>query len=352
MSDQIYDNMIAWKDTAPWHNKGFKVDPESTGQEMLKVAKLDFPVVLRALAMDNGSGIWIPTGLEKCAAVVRGDTGQVFQLASMGYKPVQNEEIVNFFQEYCQAGKATMDVVGGIGGGRIVWALAKLGKGANVNLGGVDKMKGYIVLATSHDGTLRTIGKATSIRVVCNNTLMAAIGEKAKAEFRMKHSRKWTPEVAAEAKKILGLALEQVQQLHEVAEKLSKVSIDDQGRLEFVHRLLNKGESVLEQIVNDAAPKSGADVLKAAMEQDEEKGDKLTRVGKAILEAMMHSPGADFVTAHNTMWGALNGFTYWADHSRGRTQDKRLERSLFDTDGQMKARAIDVAMQMSGVSAN
>ena len=62
--------------------------------------------------------------------------------------------------------------------GRKVWALARMTDKAarSHNVGGskngqADNVEGFMLLATSHDGSLQTVGQATGVRVVCWNTL-------------------------------------------------------------------------------------------------------------------------------------------------------------------------------------
>jgi phage/plasmid-like protein (TIGR03299 family) len=339
-----------------------------TGEEMLKVAKLDWKVQRRALAMRmaDGQGL-LSEPLSGYRAIVRADTDEVFQVATNRYYPLQNQEIVEFFREYCEAGHAEMETVGAIDGGRKVWALAKLNGTTSAEIGGQgsgDQVTGYMLLATSHDGSLRTIGKPTQVRVVCWNTLSASLGltngklgKAVSQEFRMKHSRKWTPAVAAEARKVMGMAVESIARINETADKLARVKIDQAGRIEFVKRLVG-GESLLEQVVADQDARrleAQRDTLLDSIIGQAERSktgdsDDLGRLGKALLESMLYSPGSDLPSARNTMWGAVNGVTYYADHEQGRTQDTRLSSAWFGPSANLKAQAVQVAMDMSGLS--
>jgi phage/plasmid-like protein (TIGR03299 family) len=360
MAHRIQNNMLAYKGETPWHGLGIAVTPEMTGLEMLKVAKLDWKVQRRALAMRDGTGQGLMTDpLKGYRAIVREDTNQVFQVATDRYYPVQNEQVVDFFRQYCEAGHATMETVGGIDGGSKIWALAKLNGGSSMTIGEGDELKGYMLLATSHDGSLRTIGKATQVRVVCWNTLSAAIGEDSANEFKMKHSRKWTSAVAAEAREAMGMAIEQIQEANTLARELSHVQIDSNGRMQFVRRLL-EGEGLLDQVVTDQsrvyeAANCNGSVLDAILDnhnpKQEDKED-VGRVGKAILEAIVNSPGSDLATAKDTLWGAVNGVTYFVDHERGRSQDTRLSGAWFGQGDQLKTAAVKVAAQMAGIGVN
>ena len=367
MSHQIQDNMIAWKNETPWHGLGYEVPANATGEEMLKIAKLDWNVQRRRIAMRPGDGnkqIMLTAPLENFRAIVRSDNDEVFQVSTDRYQPVQNREIVEFFREYCEAGHATMETVGGLKGGAIVWALAKLNGGSDANIGGVDALRGYMLLATAHNGSLRTIGKPTNVRVVCWNTLSAAVGlsggrlgTKEIREFRMKHTRKWSPEVAAEAKEIMGMAIEQLQASNALAGALAKVKIDGKGKIKFLRTLLNLDkkeqpvvveptEDEIERVLNATAEASGL----SAGDVKESEVEELGRAGREILEAVYTSPGSKLATADGTLWGLVNGVTFYADHVRGRSQDTRLANAWFGAGDNLKTDAVKLAVQTAGIN--
>ena len=301
MAHQIEDNMLAYTGAKPWHGLGTKVDQTMTGAEMLKVAKLDWQVVRKNLAMRglpdaNGKKTITTEQLTPYRAIVRQDTDQVFNVMSERYHPVQNAQVVDFFREYCEAGKATMETVGGLRGGAVVWALARLNGGSTRLIGTGDEARGYLLLATSHDGSVRTCGKATQVCVVCWNTLTAAFMEKSKHEFRMKHTRKWTPAVAAEAKALMGMAIEQVASTNELSTKLAKVTMDEQGRIEFIGKLL--GTTTAEPLLITDHDEVEDNYI---LDPSKAPGEQLTRVGRSILEAMQTSPGADLASRKDTL---------------------------------------------------
>jgi phage/plasmid-like protein (TIGR03299 family) len=344
MSHEIVNNMLAYTGEKPWHGLGVEVPVGTTGEEMLKLAKLDFNVVTRAVAIRVGR---TTVAAPQFRAITREDTNDVFQIASKRWSPVQNKDIVDFFKEFCEAGHATMETVGGLFGGRVVWAQAKLNGGSKDEIGPGDKVEGRLLMYTSHDGQLRTGGRAVQTRAVCWNTLRAALGEKTKQEFTFKHTKKWTPALAEEARKIMGMAIEQVVTLNQISKELSHVTIDEQGRLEFVLRLLG-GESLVDQIVSQSDA-SLLDQIAASDELGKDINKAMGRVGKAILEAIVDSPGSDLPSAQGTMWGAVNGVSYFTDHVRGRIQDNRLQEAWFGGGSNLKAKAITTALQMSGL---
>ena len=351
MSHQIENNMIAYRGETPWHGLGFKVDENATIDEMKKSAGLDWRVQRRALAMRDANGENLLTEqLTGYKAVVRSDNNQVFGVPTSHYQLVQNEEIINLFREYCEAGYAKMETMGALRNGAVVWALAKLNGGTSATLKGNDQMNGYILFSTSHDGTLSTVGKATSVRVVCHNTMTAALA--GGVDFKVKHSAKWTAEKATEAKEKLGMASEQIQKFHAAAEVLSNVKLDAQGRVEYLSRLAD-GKLLLDQVVENSTVSTN--MLDAAITATTHKyanpEDCLNRVGKAILEAIISSPGSELESAKGTLWGAVNGVSYYTDHVAGRTQDSRLNNAWFGPNNTLKQAAMQTALQMAGVRA-
>ena len=68
----------------------------------------------------------------------------------------------------------SLETAGVLSYGRRVWGLARVNDGAEI-IGG-DVVRPYVLLGTSYDGTMATVAKFTSVRVVCHNTITAALG--------------------------------------------------------------------------------------------------------------------------------------------------------------------------------
>jgi phage/plasmid-like protein (TIGR03299 family) len=95
-------------------------------------------------------------------------------VVSDGYRVVQPAEVMDFFRELVEIGGFELETAGALSDGRRVWALASVGDAAPVVSN--DLVKPYLLLGTSYDGTMATVAKFTAIRVVCNNTITAAVG--------------------------------------------------------------------------------------------------------------------------------------------------------------------------------
>lgn len=329
MSHQIVNNQMAYVGAEPWHGLGVQLPEGATGIQMLQAAGMDWKVNRHVLAMKDANGALVTGPLANFRAIVRSTDLHVYQIATDSYQPVQNLEVAEFFREYCDAGHATMETFGGLRDGAVVWALAKLNGGSNANLGSGDELRGYMLLATSHDGSLKTIGQPTQVRVVCHNTLTAALGARdAVHTFRLSHRSKFDQRMKDEARKVMGLAIEQVSKANELAAELAKVTIDQSGWMDFMTKLMGSSEAVIDPATAE-----------------------LTRVAEDIREATISSPGSGLATAKGTMWGAVNGVTYFVDHvKRSRSQQNRVWSAWFGDGDRMKNSAVQVACEMAGIT--
>lgn len=374
MPAAIENNQMAYVGSRPWHGLGInltnvdlqkmlvelqKTNPKATITDVwLNAASLNWEVHKRALAMrpllENGEvdkSRMLTAPLEGFQAVVRGDNDHVFQIASDRYEIVQNYQVVDFFREYCEAGNASLETVGALRDGAVIWALAKLDAksgliGPNSAIESLrDIVEAYMLLATSHDGTLVTIGQPTQVRVVCQNTLRAAINKKDKHTFKLRHSTDFEKK-KEEAKEVMGMAIEQIESTNEVANRLSKVKVDDKGRLQFIAQVIGNNGSYLDTIVQNQSI-SLLDSIVDSHGKDEEK--ELSRVGKLVLDSIVNSPGSNLPSAKDTLWGCINGVTHYADHvAKSRTDDARLYSAWFGVNDGLKDKALTVARQMAG----
>ncbi len=339
----------------PWHGLGTSVDSDLTPDEMLVAAGLNWKVQKRYLRMKVNPSTEETMIVPSYMAIVRDFDNQVFQVASDRYKPIQNADVLKFFKEYVEAGGMTMETAGSLKTGSIIWGLAKIH--SDFTLAGGDKVGGYLLLANSHDGSLAFTAQFTSIRVVCWNTLSSALSTKGAHMFHMKHSKKFTPAIAADAKLKLGMAVEECRQLGTVGLALSKVKAPRELVRAFIMRLVQESK-IAEIQASVSLPK----LLTAPGEDtfipiDQVWGakvveDDLSRSGRAIESAIYNAPGASMDSAKGTWWGALNGLTYWCDHAvhdSGKISGTSLASSWFGVKAQLKQKALDLAMAYARV---
>jgi phage/plasmid-like protein (TIGR03299 family) len=327
MSHDIVNNQLAFVGAVPWHGLGVQVEAGATGAQMLRAAELDWKVVRHHIAMKDEAGELLASPLVNYRAIARDKDHRVFQIATDSYQPVQNAETVDFFREYCEAGHATMETVGALRDGAVIWALARLNGGSSATIGTDDELRGYMLLATSHDASLKTIGQPTQVRVVCANTLRAAMSSHDTPVFRLSHRTKFDQRQKDEARRVMGMAIEQVAELNTLSAKLATVNVGQDEWLTFMSRLMGGADAVID-------PKTAA----------------LTKVAEDIREATISSPGSGLATSRGTLWGVVNGVTYYVDHvKRSRSQQNRVFGAWFGDGDRMKNDAVRIAAELAGV---
>lgn len=139
-----------------------------------------------------------------------------------GYTIVQNNELVELANLIIDNGNAKFETAGTLQNGRYVWILARFPSDYDVS---GDKINTYILIYSSHDGSKAITVAATSIRVVCYNTLSAALDETSNCIF-LKHTAN-VDERIKEAIRVVQLSRESFLRERDLFNSMSKRSISD-----------------------------------------------------------------------------------------------------------------------------
>lgn len=246
----------------------------------------------------------------------RSDTHAPLSVVSNRYKVVQPKEILEFYRSLVSAGGFELETAGSLKGGKKLWALAKTNQ--QTVLKGNDKVKAYLLLATSCDGTLATSAFFTSTRVVCQNTLHLAL-DSAQSAVKVHHSTQFDPQAVKEA---LGLGL---------------TAWDEFSR--SMKTLANRPVS----------PAEAKAYLSEVLGEEFEDDGKAHRPIQTVYELFSGKGlGADMQSAQNTAWGLLNSLTEYTDHrTKARSQDNRLNSAWFGAGAALKAKAFEEAMKLT-----
>jgi Domain of unknown function (DUF932) len=107
-----------------------------------------------------------------------------------------------------------------------VWVLARLPE--YVELGG-DPSATYVYVANSHDGSMAVMAAVTPIRIVCANTLGAALrqaehGVNAQRTLRFRHTGNLQAKFA-EARQVLGMTISNQRQFKGLADRMARERI-------------------------------------------------------------------------------------------------------------------------------
>ena len=304
---------IAYVGAKPWHGLGQELTAGADLETWRREAGLDWTVKEAPVQYQNGElRTW-----DARKVLFRSDNGAALSVMAKGYNVVQPADVLNLYSEIAKAGGFTLETAGSLDEGRRIWALAKVHDGADVVER--DRVRPYILVATSFDGSMATTAKFTAVRVVCHNTITQAVGAKAseKQEARIVHSVKWDEDVAKRVRLQLGIVHSQFERFMVEARALAGKPMPDQEADDFVRDLLEPYVS------------KGADGKRDVRESK----------GYQRIMALFNGAAMGDDLAHGSRWGMLNAVTQLVDHERGRSDSTRLESAWFGTGAAIKERA-------------
>ncbi len=187
---------MAFTGATPWHGLGNHLSEQQPIHIWLKEAGMDWTIEQSDVLFNADNSALHIRPYADSKVLFRSDSLTPLSVVSNRYKVVQPHEVLNFYKDLVSAGGFELETAGVLKGGRKLWALAKTGHEARIK--GNDRIKAYLLLATSCDGTLCTTAQFTSVRVVCNNTLQMATKQSAGA-VKVPHSTKFDPQQVKEA---------------------------------------------------------------------------------------------------------------------------------------------------------
>jgi phage/plasmid-like protein (TIGR03299 family) len=194
-----------------WHNLGTVFTEEKTTIEMLEAASLDkWNVRLEDMPIPSHL-----TSDKEYQYVVRTnptDNAQTDVLGVVGerYHVLQNEDLFSFGDNILDGG-GRWETAGSLKGGRVVFGSLALERETILDPSGVaDKVKTYLLINTSHDGSIAIQASITPVRVVCANTLNLALNQKkkkngVKQSFKIRHTQTAEGKILI-ARQTLGMA--------------------------------------------------------------------------------------------------------------------------------------------------
>ena len=314
---------MAYTGETPWHALGNAFSAKQSIDVWAKEAGMDWNICetpVRYLADQIGSlGSIMSFNDQK--VLYRSDTKAALSVVSGRYQVVQPKAVLEFYRDLTEISGFELETAGVLKEGKKFWALAKTGKEATLK--GNDVVKGYILLATSCDGTLATTATPTTIRVVCNNTLTIALNG-ASSAIKVPHSTSFDPQAV---KTQLGIAVSQWDSFMYRMKTLSERKVKS-------HESMNYFLKVLCQTDNQVDSQQGL------------MNERALKKVQALYEGQGH--GSELDSASGTAWGLLNAVTEYVDHEkRARSPEYRMDSAWFGQGASLKQRALDYALQLA-----
>ncbi|MBS3912837.1 MAG: DUF945 domain-containing protein [Hydrogenophaga sp.] len=223
----------------------------------------------------------------------------------------QGQGQVEFFRSLVDREGFEIETLGALKGGKRIWALARTNIEDDVL--GNDRLKAYLLLITSCDGSLATTAKFVSTRVVCWNTQAIALHSESGQEVKVRHNTVFDPNAVKESMGLVGS--QAFDQFLERMRHLTKVKMSESDAKSVLLEVLPKpsGETPLQE----------------------------TRGFVKIMGLFGGAgKGARMPGVQGTAWGLLNAVTEYADHHvRARSQENRLDSAWFGASADLKAKA-------------
>lgn len=317
--------MFVSANVAAWHNLGRVVDGAMSWAQAMEMANLDWTVAKRRLVNPLNAATQIDA-----FGIFREDNNQYLGMVGSDYTPIQNVEQFSFLDAVMGVqGGAHYETAGALGNGERVFCLAKVENDFYIR-GTDDLHKTYLLVANSHNGSMRLTATMTEVRVVCENTLTVALMGDAGKMLKVRHTKN---------------AQRRLQQAESLIKAAGLTSASIQEKLEaLAHRRMTKAS------------------LKATIERlfptNEKKGDITTQAETKlirVLELFEENDNNAIPQIAGTSYALLNAFTNYVDHESNtvvtkkranRTEESiRSENALFGGGANFKNFVLDTLLE-------
>ena len=210
----------------PWHGQGIRVEDAPTSEEAIILAGLDWTVDQQKIYLADG------TEVKGNYANVRSSDNKPLGIVGDRYKIVQNTDAFAFTDALLGEG-VRYETAGSLKDGRVIWLLARMPEQIEI-LG--DKVDPYMVFTNTHDGSGAVRVCMTPVRVVCNNTLNAAM-RGAKRVWSARHTGSVTNKLD-DARETLQFANQYLQETKNTFEELHKVKLNEFTLYKMVNNII------------------------------------------------------------------------------------------------------------------
>lgn len=316
-----------------WHGLGQDIDADATIEEWQKAAGMDWRIqranVRYATALGQEAEAWAL--MPEKHVLLRSDTRAPLGIVGAKYKALQPRAALEFFRDLVGANGYKLNSAGTMFGGKRYWALASIGETATFR-SEADRMEGFLLLATSADGSMATTVRETTVCVVCNNTLTAALSNKARHEVKVLHRSEFDADAV---KAELGLARGNFERFSAGMRELSGARMSQEDAAQLTARLLSPAAAGAAASVEAIAAQAAA-MQKVA---DSKRFQKI--MGLFAGDGM----GAQLAGREGTFWGWVNAVTEYVDHhAPAKNESRRMNSAWFGDGDDLKTAAVELAL--------
>jgi phage/plasmid-like protein (TIGR03299 family) len=312
-----------------WHGLGQVVETAMTSAQAIELANLDYEVgktTIHAAIDSENIGLGL-VKIEDKFATYRADTKQPLGIVGARYEIVQNKDAFAFFDAIVDSKEAIFETAGALGNGERIFVTAKLPKDLLVNGEEVNK---YIILTNSHDGTSSIVAGFTTIRVVCNNTLQAALKgltNKVYIEHRI-----GAKERLSEAYKVMGIASKYMNEVDEIFNQMAKTKVSDTELQKYITDVMMPEYKALK-----------------SPEEDEKISTRFKNQVTSIYEFALSHPTQQTEATRGTLWGAYNAISgYYNYIQKYKNDEQKFTSQMFGNGNNKIQKGFQKAYELIG----
>lgn len=310
-----------------WHGLGQIVDGYPTSKEALQFAGLDYTVVKRPLftydtenmEADEETGIRIPEiGVPNYYATLRTDNEDVLGVVGKDYEVVQNLDAFSFFDAIVGGEGIQYETAGALGKGERIFITAKLP--GYIRVGNDDLTEKYLFLTTSHDGYGSITAAFTPIRIVCNNTLNAALKNQTNS-IKIRHTM-GAQERLEQAHRLIGISNNMATELEAIFNRWSKIRVTDPQVKKLIQMALVPNKEALKHLQEG---------------KEDELSGYYTNMCNSAYEYAMSNATQTLESTAGTLYGAYNGVAgYFQNVRKYRNEEYKLKSILYGGTAQQR----------------
>jgi phage/plasmid-like protein (TIGR03299 family) len=302
-----------------WHNLGKIVQNYPTSAEAIQFAGLDYQVEKRKLYTQLNEYENPQISVPDYFATVRTDTNNVLGVVGKDYEIIQNSDAFSFFDAIVGGDGIQYETAGALGKGERIFVTAKLP--SYIKVGNDDLIEQYLFLTTSHDGYGSITAAFTPIRIVCNNTLNAALRNHSNC-IKIRHTAN-AKDRLEQAHKVMGISNQLSVELDQLFNRWTKVKVTDNELQKLIQMAMVPNKEVLEKI-----NRCDWDELSTCF----------NNMCNSVFEYAMTSPTQQTETTKGTLFGAYNSITGYFQNVRNYKNEEAKLKSIFcGGNAQMKA---------------
>jgi len=315
MAHQFSSGVFCYNKPA-WHRLGVVVDGTLPAREAFRIANADFQVAGRPVF---DADMQLITGYQ---AITRMDTGRTLSVMTETYAPIQNESLIRIAEALHE--DINMDAVCVLADGKRVTFTARI-RGAEADVVAGDPVQQYLIACTSHDGSIPFQLMFSPIRVVCQNTLSAALGLASKQNHRDSNiSIRHTKNAHAMIARLPELVDVRRRQFLGGIEELRQMAATPCSLTQFRHYISNVFADQILGSINDVRGDQRTARPKVL--------DDLPSWPSLLCKFQGDAIGTDLKASCGTVWAAYQAVTEYLSHEVGNTnQVDEAARKRFES---------------------